>query len=167
MPETLEIIIGNRLRQRGLKLASAESCTGGLIGDRLTNIAGSSDYYLGGVIAYANEIKIGLLGVPSGLLAQYGAVSRETVLEMAAAARKILGADIAVSVSGIAGPGGGTDEKPVGTVWVGLAGPDGKWARHFHFSGDRLQNKASSAQAALQFVWDYLEGKTPLEEDFQ
>jgi PncC family amidohydrolase len=167
MPETLEIIIGEALRQRGLKLASAESCTGGLIGDRITNIAGSSDYYLGGIVAYANEVKMGLLGVPNGSLVQFGAVSRETVLEMATGARRILGADIAVSVSGIAGPGGGTDEKPVGTVWVGLAGPDGKWARHFHFSGDRIQNKASSAQAALQLVWDYLETKLPLEEDFQ
>ena len=167
MHERLEVVIGDTLRQRGLKLATAESCTGGLIGDRITNIAGSSDYYLGGIVAYANEIKTGLLGIPAGVLDQFGAVSREAVLEMAGAARRILGADIAVSVSGIAGPGGGTQEKPVGTVWVGLAGPDGKWARRFRFSGDRLQNKVSSAQAALQMVWDYLESKTPLDGDFR
>jgi PncC family amidohydrolase len=104
------------LRARCQTLATAESCTGGLIASRITDIPGSSDYFLGGVVAYDNRIKISLLGVPPGLLAQYGAVSRETVREMAAGARTALGADIAISVSGIAGPGGGTPEKPVGTV---------------------------------------------------
>ena len=147
------------LRQRGLKLAVAESCTGGLIGHRITNVPGSSDYFNGGVIAYAYEAKVNLLGVSWNTLKAYGAVSRETVLEMAAGARRSLEADIAVSVSGIAGPGGGTPDKPVGTVWVGLAAPEGKWARVFHFPGDREQNKAAASEAALALLLDYLERK--------
>jgi len=147
------------LRARRQTLATAESCTGGLIASRITDIPGSSDYFLGGVVAYDNRIKISLLGVPPGLLAQYGAVSRETVLEMAAGARTALGADIAISVSGIAGPGGGTPEKPVGTVWIGLAAPEGAWSHRCQFSGDRVGIKASSADAALQFLLDYLEGR--------
>ena len=157
-----EYKIGLLLCARCLTLATAESCTGGLISHRITNVAGSSDYYLGGVVAYSNEAKMALLNVPAGLLAQYGAVSRETVLEMTRGARQALRADIAISVSGIAGPGGGTDGKPVGTVWVGLAAPDGDWARLHHFAGDRQQNKASSAEAALQMLVEYLEGKRDL-----
>jgi len=159
MDPTLETQIGALLRRRGLKLAIAESCTGGLIGHRITNVPGSSDYFIGGVVAYAYEAKVILLGVAWDTLNKYGAVSRETVLEMAAGARRTLGTDIAVSVSGIAGPGGGLPNKPVGTTWVGLAAPDGKWARLFCFLGDREQNKALSAEAALQLVMDYLEGK--------
>ncbi|HTX92495.1 MAG TPA: CinA family protein [Anaerolineales bacterium] len=164
LPET---IIGNRLREQRLKLATAESCTGGLIGHRITNIPGSSDYYLGGVVAYAYEAKTALLGVPASLLAQFGAVSRQTVLEMAAGARKALNADLAISVSGIAGPGGGLPNKPIGTVWVGLAAPDGSWARCFHFPGDREQNKASAAEAALQILLEYLTGNRQLEDGQQ
>ena len=163
----LENLIGDLLRARGLKLATAESCTGGLVGDRITNIPGSSDYYLGGVVAYAYEAKVALLGVSWGTLAQYGAVSRETVLEMARGARKALGADIAVSISGIAGPGGGLPKKPVGTIWTGLSAPEGDWARIHLFNGDRTQNKASSAEAALKFLADYLQGNKQLEGDFR
>lgn len=155
----LEYQIGLLLRVCGLKLATAESCTGGLVADRITNIPGSSDYFLGGVVAYDNTVKINLLNVPARLLARYGAVSEETVRAMAEGARSLLGADIAVSVSGVAGPGGGSAEKPVGTTWIGLAAPEGTWARHFCWKGDRMQNKASSADAALQFILDYLEGK--------
>jgi PncC family amidohydrolase len=163
----LEVLIGDLLRARGLKLATAESCTGGLVGDRITNVAGSSDYFLGGVVAYAYEAKVALLGVSWGTLAQYGAVSRETVLEMARGARKVLGADIAVSVSGIAGPSGGLPNKPVGTTWLGLSAPEGDWARLHLFNGDRTQNKASSAEAALKFLVDYLQGNKHLESDFR
>ena len=155
----IENQIGELLRQRGWKLAVAESCTGGLIGHRITNVAGSSDYFLGGVIAYAYEAKVKLLGVAWETLNTSGAVSRETVLEMAAGARQNLAADIAISASGIAGPGGGTPDKPVGTVWIGLAAPDGKRARLFHFRGDREQNKAAAAEAALRMLLDYLMGK--------
>lgn len=163
MNQALETQIGAFLRQGGLKLAIAESCTGGLIGHRITDVPGSSDYFIGGVVAYAYEAKVALLGVSWDTLHKYGAVSRETVLEMAAGARRTLGADIAISVSGIAGPGGGLPDKPVGTVWVGLIASDGEWARTFRFSGNRQQNKASAAEAALQMLVEYLEGKRDLE----
>jgi PncC family amidohydrolase len=165
MEQTIETQIGNLLRQRGLKLAVAESCTGGLIGHRITNVPGSSDYFNGGVIAYAYEAKVKLLGVSWDTLKAYGAVSRETVLEMAAGARQNLEADIAVSASGIAGPGGGLPNKPVGTVWIGLAAPQGKWARVFCFPGNREQNKAAASEAALTLLLDYLQGKPNLDAD--
>ena len=165
MEELLEIQIGNLLRSSGQKLATAESCTGGLIGHRITNIPGSSDYYLGGVVAYAYEAKVTLLGVSWDTLRTYGAVSRETVLEMARGARKALGADMAVSVSGIAGPGGGLPGKPVGTTWIGLSAENGEWARVFCFPGEREQNKSFSADAALKFVLDYLNGNRVLDAD--
>lgn len=154
----LENMIGDLLRARGLKLATAESCTGGLIASRITDVAGSSDYFVGGVSAYAYEAKVALLGVSWDTLKAHGAVSRETVLEMARGARKNLSADVAISVSGIAGPGGGMPGKPVGTTWIGLSASDGEWARLFEFEGDRIQNKSSGADAALQFLIDYLNG---------
>lgn len=144
------------LRSRGLKLATAESCTGGMIADRLTDVPGSSDYFLGGVVAYAYEAKVAVLNVSWDTLHAHGAVSRETVLEMARGARLALGADIAVSVSGIAGPGGGLPDKPVGTTWLGLSTADGEWARKFVWDRDRRGNKELSAEAAMQFVVDYL-----------
>ena len=167
MDELLEIQIGNLLRSSGQKLATAESCTGGLIGHRITNIPGSSDYYLGGVVAYAYEAKVALLGVSWDTLHTFGAVSRETVLEMARGARKALGADMAVSVSGIAGPGGGLPGKPVGTTWIGLSAENGEWARVFCFPGEREQNKSFSADAALKFVLDYLNGNRILDADYR
>lgn len=154
----LEIQIGELLRAQGLTLATAESCTGGLVSHRITNIPGSSGYFLGGVVAYAYEAKVALLGVRWDTLHAFGAVSAETVLEMAHGARKVFGAAIAVSVSGIAGPGGAMPGKPVGTTWIGLAAPDGAWARCFYFQGEREQNKAASAEAALNFVLQYLQG---------
>jgi PncC family amidohydrolase len=156
---SLEIKVGKLLHERDLKLSLAESCTGGLIGDRITDIAGSSEYFWGGVVAYAYEAKVALLGVSWDTLNTHGAVSQQTVFEMARGARKVMNANIGVSVSGIAGPGGGTEEKPVGTTWIGLVTDEGEWAQVFHFSGDRTQNKASAADAALQFLLDYLEGK--------
>jgi PncC family amidohydrolase len=153
-----EVRVGDLLRARGWKLATAESCTGGLIANRITDVPGSSDYFLGGVAAYAYEAKVGLLGVSWDTLKAYGAVSRETVLEMARGARKALNADVAISVSGIAGPGGGLPNKPVGTTWFGLAAPDGEWAYLHQFEGDRIQNKSFAADTALQILIDYLEG---------
>jgi PncC family amidohydrolase len=158
MPESKEILLNHLLREKGLRLATAESCTGGLIADRITNVPGSSAYFLGGIVAYAYEAKVALLGVSWDTLQKYGAVSREIVIEMARGARTALGADLAVSVSGIAGPGGGLPGKPVGTTWIGLSTADGDWARKFVWEGDRMQNKALSAGAALQLVLDYLEG---------
>ena len=158
MESQIEAHIGDLLRKHGWKLAVSESCTGGLIGHRITNVPGSSDYFNGGVIAYAYEIKVKLLGVSWDTLKTYGAVSRETVLEMATGARRSLDADIAVSVSGIAGPGGGLPGKPVGTTWIGLTASDGQWARIFSFGGDREQNKAAACEAALTMLLDYLQG---------
>ena len=154
----LENLIGDLLRTRGVKLATAESCTGGLIASRITDVAGSSEYFLGGVAAYAYEAKVALLEVSWDTLKAHGAVSRETVIEMARGARKVLNADIAISISGIAGPGGGLPDKPVGTTWIGLSTSEGEWARLFHFDGDRAQNKSLAADAALQFLMDYLTG---------
>lgn len=158
MKMKLEFEIGDLLRARGLKLATAESCTGGLVANRITDVPGSSDYFLGGFVAYAYEAKVASLGVSWDTLRSYGAVSRETVLEMARGARKALGADLAISVSGIAGPGGGLPNKPVGTTWFGLVAADGEWTKHCRFQGDRLQNKSSSADVALQILVDYLQG---------
>lgn len=157
--QALEIEAGNFLRERNLKIALAESCTGGLIGSRLTDVPGSSEYFLGSIVAYAYEAKASLLGVSWDTLNSRGAVSRETVLEMARGARDALDTDIAVSVSGIAGPGGGTPDKPVGTTWIALVAADGEWTQMFQFSGDREQNKSLAADAALQMLLDYLTGE--------
>lgn len=159
MEDRVEITIGNLLRARNLNLAVAESCTGGLVAHRITNIPGSSEYFLGGVVAYAYEAKVALLHVSWDTLRTYGAVSRETVIEMARGVRTALGANISVSVSGIAGPAGGMPDKPVGTTWIGLSTNDGDWARKYNWGGDREENKEASAEAALQFVLDYLNGK--------
>ena len=164
-----EIKIGNLLRAKSMKLVLAESCTGGLVGNLITNIAGSSDYYLGSVTAYAYEAKEALLGVSHATLLQYGAVSRPTVLEMAIGVRRSLAGNIplesiiGVSISGIAGPGGGLPGKPIGTVWFGLSSFQGDLAWLYHFHGDRIQNKRAAARTALKLVIAYLEGKLPSE----
>jgi PncC family amidohydrolase len=159
MNEPLEVRVGSHLILRRMKLSLAESCTGGLVSHRITNVAGSSEYFLGGIVAYSNEAKFSMLHVSPQTLETHGAVSRETVLEMARGARDTFQADIAASVSGIAGPGGGTSSKPVGTVWLCLASPDGDWAREYHFSGNREQIKSTSADAVLKLVLDYLRGE--------
>ncbi len=153
----IEESVGAVLRQQGLMLATAESCTGGLLGHRLTNVPGSSDYYLGGVVAYSNRLKEALLGVEPQTLLVHGAVSEETAREMARGARQRLGADLAVSITGIAGPTGGTAEKPVGLVYVALSAADDEQCRRFLFSGDRLANKQASAEAAIKLVADFLQ----------
>ncbi|NDY56617.1 CinA family protein [Desulfovibrio sulfodismutans] len=137
------------LSDGGLTLSTAESCTGGLIGHILTNQPGASDWCLGGVVAYANSVKTGLLGVPAATLASAGAVSKETVLAMAEGVRKATGSACAVAVSGIAGPEGGTPDKPVGTVWMAFAMPDATDAQCFQFTGSREEIKAKTAAAAL------------------
>ena len=162
--QSLEIKIGQILAEHGQKVVFAESCTGGLIGHRITNIPGSSEYYLGSITAYAYEAKVSWLGVSWDTLEAHGAVSQEVVLEMAQGVRDALKADIGLSVSGIAGPGGGMPEKPVGTTWIGLATAEGTWARHFCWDGDRLQNKDYSADAVLQMLLDYLQGERELNQ---
>jgi PncC family amidohydrolase len=167
LTDSLEMQIGELLRTRKLKLATAESCTGGLIASRITDMPGSSEYFLGGVVSYAYEAKVGLLRVSWDTLQTYGAVSRETVLEMVRGAREVLQADVAISVSGIAGPGGGLPDKPVGTTWMALSAREGEWARVYCFDGDRLQNKSSSADAALRMLMDYLNGSYDLDLDLR
>jgi len=140
------------LRARGLTLATAESETGGIVAARLTSIPGASDVFLGSVVAYANEVKQAALGVPAKLLEAHGAVSAEVAEAMALGARRRLGADVAVAVTGIAGPGGGTAEKPVGLVHLHAEGPDGGASRELTFPGDRDSIRARSAVMALHLV---------------
>lgn len=156
MTAPLEETLGQRLRADGLTVCTAESCTGGLLASRLTDIPGSSAYLLGGVVAYANEAKAAMLNVRQGTLIAYGAVSEPTASEMATGARALFGADFALSVTGIAGPGGGTPEKPVGLTFIGLASADGVTVRRFVWQGDRRANKQQSAAAALQMLLDAL-----------
>ena len=136
----------------GLTVAMAESCTGGRVGDALTDVAGSSGYVRGGVVAYADAVKEALLGVPASVIEQHGAVSAQVVRAMAAGARVRLRADLAVAITGIAGPSGATPGKPVGLTYVAVADPAGIEIRRFAWSGDREANKAASARAALEFL---------------
>jgi len=157
MPDgNFEYQIGDMLRYEGLKLAVAESCTGGLIGHLITNAPGSSDYFMGSVISYSDKVKIHIVGVRPETIENYGAVSRETVLEMAHGVRLALNADIGLSVSGIAGPGGGTTEKPVGTVWIGLNAQDMNNAWCYHWDGNRIEVKEQTAQQALKLLINYV-----------
>jgi len=142
-------LVLERCRALGLRLATAESCTGGLVGARLTDVAGASDVYAGGVIAYSNEIKENRLGVPASTLERHGAVSAETAEAMAAGARAELGADAAVAVTGIAGPDGGTQEKPVGLVYIAVQAPGGGSTERFLFSGDREAVRARATAQSL------------------
>jgi nicotinamide-nucleotide amidase len=139
-------------RERGLMLATAESCTGGMVAERLTSVPGSSDVFVGGVVAYADEVKQRDLGVPAGVLAEHGAVSAETAEAMARGARERLRADVAVAVTGIAGPGGGSDEKPVGLVYLHADAPDGGRGADFVFPGDRDSIRRRAAVTALHLV---------------
>jgi nicotinamide-nucleotide amidase len=139
-------------RAKGLRLAVAESETGGLVAARLTSVPGASDVFVGGIVAYANEVKQAALGVPAELLAAHGAVSAEVAEAMANGARERLGADVAVAVTGVAGPGGGTEEKPVGLVYLHAEGPGGGAARELTFPGDRDSIRARSAVMALHLV---------------
>ena len=159
---SLEQTVGQKLRARGLTLATAESCTGGLVGDRLTNVPGSSEYYLGGVISYDNRIKAEVLKVPTQVLETVGAVSQECALAMAQGVRGLMSTSLAVSTTGIAGPGGATPGKPVGLVYIALVdGADFSRCEKYVWPGDRLQNKEMSALAALKLVEEYLDAHSP------
>lgn len=153
MDERLEARIGDALLAKKWTVCTAESCTGGLIAHRLTNIAGSSAWVLGGIISYANSVKEDLVGVRHETLVAYGAVSEQTAREMAEGVLEKFGSDLAVSVTGIAGPGGGSAEKPVGLVYIGLARKDGATeVKRFVWSHDREGNKNASADAALAWL---------------
>jgi nicotinamide-nucleotide amidase len=157
--EDLSAVVGRLLRERKLTLAVAESCTGGLLGRRITDVGGSSDYFVGGVIAYANRVKETLLAVDPSLITEHGAVSEPVVRAMAEGARHLHGTDVSIAVTGIAGPGGGTPDKPVGTVWLAVSIGDATRTRRSVFPGDREEIRERAAQGALALLWKQL---TPL-----
>jgi len=157
MTEQVEHRVHELLTKKGLTLAVGESCTGGLLGHRITNVAGSSAYFLGGVIAYAYDAKERLLNVDHLTLYEHGAVSEETALEMARGSRKALRADFGVSITGISGPAGGLPEKPVGLTWVAVSTRSGEWTSENVWDGDRYENKEASVDAALELLIAVLE----------
>jgi nicotinamide-nucleotide amidase len=159
--EGLEVVVGRLLTERGLALAVAESCTGGLLAHRITNVPGSSTYFERGAVTYSNRAKTALLGVPDELIAAKGAVSAEVAAAMAEGMRGRAGTDLAVAVTGIAGPGGGTAEKPVGLTYVALAHAGGVETHEFRFFTDRELNKQRAAQAALDLIRRHLLGLPP------
>ena len=154
--EKLEVIVGQMLADRKMKLATAESCTGGLVGHRITNVPGSSEYFEGGIVAYSYDAKERLLGVHHDTLYEHGAVSAETALEMARGARKMLGADIGIAVTGIAGPGGGMPGKPVGLVYIALSARASERVERYVWDSDREGNKLRSSEAALEMLIEFL-----------
>lgn len=154
--DSMERVVGRLLLENNLKLAVAESCTGGLICRKITNTPGSSAYLLGGVVSYANSLKTIYLGVSPKLLESHGAVSREVAEEMAVGVKSKSGADIGLAVTGIAGPDGGSEEKPVGTVYIAIATSEENWVTRFQFGGDRTQIREISAQSGLDLIRKYL-----------
>ena len=154
--ETLSEVIGYLMREKSLTLAVAESCTGGLIQDHLTDVPGSSDYFIGGVVSYSNDIKENILGVELKSIEKFGAVSSEVAIEMAEGVRRKMGSDIGLSVTGIAGPGGGSKEKPVGLVHIGYSDKKTSKSNKYQFGNDRIINKKRSAGMALGMLWKNL-----------
>lgn len=152
----LETDVLDRLGRAGLTLAIAESCTGGRICDRITDVPGSSERFKGGMVAYNNESKVKFLGVSHDTLKAHGAVSEECAIEMAAGAAKAFGADVGISVTGIAGPGGATPQKPVGLVYIGIAWKKEQAAFRYLFDGDRRNVKAQAAEQALRMILDFI-----------
>ncbi|MGY4706759.1 CinA family protein [Candidatus Bipolaricaulota sp. J31] len=152
----IEAEVGELLRENGLTLAVAESCTGGLVSSLITDVPGSSDYFLGGVVAYSNEVKEKVLGVPRNILESVGAVSAECARAMAEGVRRLMGADIGLATTGIAGPTGGTPTKPVGLVYIALSHPEGTLVREFRLTGSRRGNKHSAAHEVLTLLRDFL-----------
>ena len=146
---------------RGLSVATAESCTGGLVADAITDIPGSSGYFRGGIVAYADAVKAASLGVPHQVLAAHGAVSAQVARAMATGARERFGTDVAVAVTGIAGPDGGSAAKPVGLTYVAVEGPTANDVRRHLWTGDRAANKLASAAAALEALIDWIGAREP------
>jgi len=154
--EPLEAVVGSLLLRRGATLAVAESCTGGMLAERVTSVAGSSRYFVGGVLVYSNEMKEKLLGIPSEVLARHTAVSQPVAEMMATRVRQRTGAAYGLAVTGLAGPEGGDAERPVGTVYIGLAAPEGSSARPFRFLGDRERIRRLAVQSALDLLRRHL-----------
>jgi nicotinamide-nucleotide amidase len=157
--ESLEGVVGKLLREKGLTIATAESCTGGLVAATLVNVSGSSEYFKGSVVAYSNEVKEKVLGVKRETLEKYGAVSERTAKEMAVGVRELLKTDIGISTTGIAGPTGGTEEKPVGLTYFGIAFKDNVYVFKEIFPFDRNQNRLSATYFALFQLWKLLKGE--------
>jgi PncC family amidohydrolase len=156
----LERAVIEELSARGLTLATAESCTGGLLGARITDVPGASSVYLGGVVAYANQAKSDILGVEPRIIRAHGAVSEESAMAMARGCRNRFGAHLAVSVTGVAGPDGGTAVNPVGSVWIGIDDDRESTAQHFQFSGNREMVRERAVAKALETVWRRVRGES-------
>ena len=154
----MEDVVAEKLRNKGVTIGLAESCTGGMISDRLTDVAGSSTYFQGGIVCYSNRSKEDLLSVRRDTLARYGAVSSETAKEMARGIRSCMKTNLGVSVTGIAGPEGGSDEKPVGTVHIGLSSESDLFTLQYRFRGNRAQVKLNATMMALDWVRRYVDG---------
>jgi nicotinamide-nucleotide amidase len=155
----LHEVVGNELLQAGKTLVTAESCTGGFLAHQITSVAGSSQWFLGSTVTYANETKTGLLDIPQDIIAKNGAVSEEVALRMAENVRRKLNADFAISTTGIAGPSGGTPDKPVGTVWIAVATKETVKAKLFHFGDNRERNIVRSAQAGMMMLLKVMKGE--------
>jgi len=156
--DSLVAEVGGLLARQRMTLGVVESATGGLLSHLITGVPGISAVYRGSVTAYANEVKVGVVGVSADTLERWGAVSQETAGEMACGGQRLLGVDICLADTGIAGPGGGSAEKPVGLFYIALAGPSGVEVRRYHFEGDREENKAQAAKTALLWLREYLLG---------
>lgn len=155
----LEKKIGEILQDRSLTLGLAESCTGGLIASRITDVPGSSAYFMAGLVTYSNKAKTKFLSVPDKIITRHGAVSNIVAERMAKGVRAAAGVDVGLSITGIAGPAGGSPEKPVGTVFIALATKKNVYVRKFLFSGNRREVRRRSAEEALTMLLDYLEGR--------
>jgi len=149
--------VANLLKEKRIKIATAESCTGGMLANLLTNISGSSEYFDRGIVSYSNRAKMEMLGVSKETLDKYGAVSEETAREMAEGIRRLAKVDMGISTTGIAGPTGGTEDKPVGLVYIGLSTKKGTIVKRFIFKKDRIGNKESACEAALSMLLEALE----------
>jgi len=158
----LERLIGSRLRERGWTLSIAESCTGGLICDRITNVSGSSDYFMGGMVTYSNESKAEHLGIPSAIIKRHGAVSPQVARGMAQGVRKAFDTTFGLSTTGVAGPTGGTKRSPIGRVFIGLANGRKTWVKKLDLKGSRRAIKEKGAEEGLEFLYRILIGKTGL-----
>ncbi|MBI2794108.1 MAG: competence/damage-inducible protein A [Ignavibacteria bacterium] len=151
-PSTLVEILADRLKENGETLSVAESCTGGLLGETLTEVQGSSEWFMGGIISYSNDAKMNLLGVEQSVLDAYGAVSQEVAIQMCTGVQRQFNTTWSIGITGVAGPAGGTEEKPVGTVWIGIAGKRGAFAKHFLFGTERRVNRERSVGAAVSML---------------
>jgi len=154
--QTLLQQVAEKLKKQGVHIATAESCTGGLLAHTLTNVSGSSEYFDRGIVTYSNQAKIELLGISEAMLRDYGAVSEQTAKAMALGAKNQSQVDIGISTTGIAGPTGGSKEKPVGLVYIGIATPEAVTVQKFLFKGNRLQNKEQTCNAALKMLLEHI-----------